>query len=719
MIVIRVALDVPVFKLFDYLSVDATEADIGARVLVRFGNRRLVGLIVEVATKSELPDDRLKTCERILRDIPPLPKDWIELARFCSNYYQAPIGAALLGALPPRLRRVEPLPESPRSYAITQAGRLALEALPARQKSRRRLLETLRLAPLGSTSLAKIVRGSRAHIKDSLNKGWIAEQALSITPPNFTVAHELNGEQSEAIKQVCSELNRFASFLLLGITGSGKTEVYLNLIAKTLQAGRQALILVPEIALTPSLEALFRARFPETRLCLQHSGMGQAERVQSWLEASQGASHIILGTRLAVFIPIPRLGLIVVDEEQDSSYKQQEGLRYSARDLAIFRARQADVPVLLCSATPSLETLYRAQTGRYRILRLTRRAHQSARLPAIHLIDTRKNLLREGLSAPLLTALAQRLERQEQSLLFLNRRGYAPVLACTHCGWVSGCPRCSVRLVVHLSRQQLSCHHCGFEARIPRACPTCGNVDITPLGRGTQRVESEVAEKFPLARIVRIDSDSAGRHIKGLLETVRSGEADILIGTQLLAKGHHFERVTLVGVLNADAGLFAADYRAPERLFAQLQQISGRAGRAELPGEVFVQTRYPDHPLYRALLQQDYEGYAQDLLKERKIAGFPPFVHEAALRAQASSMESAISFLRQAASLAPASAGDLTIFDPAPASLARLSGLERALMVIQSSSRPQLQAFLHSWNQTLSANRTSVRWHFDVDPIEF
>jgi len=509
MTVIRVALDVPVPQLFDYLCADACEADVGARVLVSFGRRQMVGIIVEVATDSTLPLDRLKSCERILRDIPALPSEWIALARFCSEYYQMPIGEALLTALPPRLRRAEPLAPSADTYTLTELGRAALQSLPARQKIRRRILEALLAAPQNGSDLARIACASQAQIRECLACAWIAEQAPARETHEFVAAHPLNEEQSNAFDQTAIALKGYASFLLFGVTGSGKTEVYLNLISRVIDQGRQALVLVPEIALTPSLETLFRERFPGTRLCVQHSEMGQIERAQSWIEASQGEAKIVLGTRLAVFVPMPRLGLIVVDEEQDSSYKQQEGLRYSARDLAIFRARQMNVPVLLCSATPSLETLHHAQSGRYHLLRLSQRAHRSARLPTINIVDTRKALTGEGLSDPLLQALAQRLERREQSVLFLNRRGYAPVLACGHCGWVSGCPRCSVNLVMHSQQRALRCHHCGFQSRIPRACPQCGNLDLAPLGRGTQRLEIEVADKFPHARILRIDSDSS------------------------------------------------------------------------------------------------------------------------------------------------------------------------------------------------------------------
>jgi len=664
MTIIRVALDVPLPHLFDYASESATRADIGLRAIVPFRRGKQVGVIVEVGDSSRVPPERLKCAERILHDAPPLPDVWIALARFCSTYYQKPIGEVMLGVLPPRLRRTREL---------ASRGRAAKAAAPERLPDDR-----------------------------------------TVPPP-----HELNAEQQDAYREVRESLGRFQVFQLFGITGSGKTEVYLHLVADSLRRGYQALVLVPEISLTPALESLFRTRFPGAAMVVQHSSMPETERARGWIQALTGQADIVLGTRLAVFVPLPRVGLIVVDEEQDASFKQRDGLRYSARDVAVFRAREAGIPVLLVSATPSLETLQHALSGRYRMLRLSRRAHAEARLPAIRLIDCRANSPTDGISAALAEALSQRLSRREQSLVFLNRRGYAPVLACNHCGWVGGCPRCSAYLVVHLRDRVLRCHHCGREERIPRTCPQCGNLELVPFGRGTQRLEAALLERFPEARVLRIDSDAAGGCVAGLIERAHAGEADILVGTQMLAKGHDFERVTLVGVVNSDAGLFAADYRAPERLFAQLQQVAGRAGRAGLPGEVLVQTRFPEHPLYRALERHDYEGYARCLLEERRRAGFPPFMYEAALRAEASEMEHALGFLTQSLQLAPAR-DQVVIYDPAPASLPRVATLERAQLVVQSESRPALQRFLGGWSARLYAERwPRVRWYFDVDPIEF
>ncbi|MFM9972774.1 MAG: primosomal protein N' [Burkholderiales bacterium] len=719
MVLVSVALDVPLPRLFDYLAEEAKDEDVGRRVLVQFTGRKMVGIIVAVGGNSTLPREKLKTCEKIFRDIPALPSDLLALGKFCSSYYQLPIGESLTAMLPPKLRRTELFDSNWGTYSITQLGRESLGGLPARQKTRRQFLESLLAGPKNAQELAISIPRNRPHIKWAIDEKWVEELAHAPASVDFVVEHSLNEEQSTAFDAVAAYLGNYASFLLLGVTGSGKTEVYLNLIARVIHGGGQALVLVPEIALTPSLESLFKSRFPGALLCIQHSNTNANERAQTWLSAGRGEAQIVLGTRLAVFVPMPKLGLIVVDEEQDSSFKQQEGLRYSARDLAIFRAHQANVPALLCSATPSLETLYHAQSGRYRLLRLRQRAHKAARLPSIRLIDTVSMSTKDGLSRPLIQALEDRLAKGEQSVLFLNRRGYAPVLACNHCGWVGGCPRCSVNLVVHLSQRTLKCHHCGYQTRIPRACGQCGNLDIAPLGRGTQKLESEVAERFPDAHVLRIDSDSAGGGLKALLESAHSGAADILVGTQILAKGHHFERVTLVGVINADAGLFAADYRAPERLFAQLQQVAGRAGRAELPGEVLIQTRYPTHPLYAALQRSDYEGYAQELLEQRRAAGFPPFIFEAALRAHGPQMSDALKFLGEAISIAPKQPDALTLYDPAPATIPRLAGLERAQVVLQSRSRPALQDFLREWNEILHAQKSRIRWHFDVDPIEF
>ncbi|MGC2519298.1 MAG: primosomal protein N' [Burkholderiales bacterium] len=716
----RVALDVPLPKLFDYRADNATREDIGHRVWVPFGKKRVIGVIVDVAANSEVPEHRLRPAEKILRDTPALSREWLALAEFCSSYYHRPLGEVIMAALPPRLRTAKPVPVSPVSYMLTPAGKDALAANPARRKRIQAFLGRLASAPASEAELAALGRGARSLLRQSTESGWIATIEPQRTAPRFISAHALTPEQQQALDALRNRLATFGVSLLFGITGSGKTEVYLRVIAEVLAQGRQALVLVPEIALTPALEAAFRARFPGAHIAVQTSAMAGLERTRGWLDAQSGRADIVLGTRLAVFAPLARPGLVVVDEEQDASFKQQEGLRYSARDVAIVRARAAGVQVVLCSATPSIESFNHALSGRYALFQLTRRAIEAAVLPAIRLIDTREHPPRDGITAPLAAALAARLERGEQSLIFLNRRGYAPVLACPACGWVKGCRRCSAHMVVHLSERALRCHHCGLAEGIPRACPQCGNPDMQAFGRGTQRIEAILAARFPQASILRLDSDAARARgkLEDLLERARG--TDILVGTQILAKGHHFERLTLVGVLNPDSGLFSSEYRAGERTFAQLQQVAGRAGRANLPGEVLIQTRYPHHPLYRSLASNDFAGFAQSLLAERRQAGFPPFVFEAALRAESRDAQRALRFLKSALEHAPEKRASIAIFDPAPMSLARLAGMERAQVLLQSSSRPRLQAFLRDWSGTLyGLPAHGVRWHLDVDPLEF
>ena len=685
--IVRVALDMPLPRLFDYLAPDAGEGDIGRRVSVPFGTGLRTGVVVGLAVASEHPDAKLKQVAAILRDMPALPAEWLALCEFCARYYQTPLGEVTSFALPPMLRRGK---------------------LPRISKPRIK-------APTGKSGAVPPVSPARDTVPDADAADMISSRPLP----------ELLAAQQAAVSAILDQAG-FHVMLLHGVTGSGKTEVYLRAIDAVLARGGQALMLVPEIALTPQLEGRVAARFPAAHVVCANSGMADAARARGFLEALAGDADIVLGTRLSVFMPLPRLQLIVVDEEHDASFKQQEGLRYSARDVAIWRAHQLNIPVVLGSATPSLETFHHAATGRYRLLELPERAVAEA-MPVVRIVDTRREKLQEGLSAALLAGLQLRLERGEQSLVFLNRRGYAPVLACPPCGWISRCQRCAANLVLHLADGRLRCHHCGFEARVPRACPDCGNVDLLPFGRGTQRLETMLVERFPEARVLRIDRDSASTPKKwqALLATIHAGEADILVGTQMLAKGHDFPLLTLVGAVGADAALFAADFRAPERLFAQLMQVGGRSGRAELPGEVLIQTEYPDHPLYRALIDHDYARFAQNQLGERRIAGFPPFSFQAMLRAEARTMEQALAFLaaaRKAAAMLPNSLADgVTLYDPVPMRLQRLMTLERGQLLVESLSRPALQAFLTAWMEELYALKTpaGLRWHLDVDPLEF
>ena len=658
--IIRVALDLPIPRLFDYSVDGACACDVGRCVRVPFGAGEKLGVIVALARSSE--HTALKPVIEILRQLPPLPADWLALTEFCSNYYQHPLGEVMALALPPQLRRGK---------------------LPAARKAK----------PGGAIGGASL-------------------------PP------VLLSEQAAAIDTVAQGFGRYAAFLLHGVTGSGKTEVYLRLIERVLAEGRQALMLVPEIALTPQLEARVAGRFPGARLFSAHSGMPVVARSRAFIAALRGEVNIVLGTRLAVFTPLPRLGLIVVDEEHDASFKQQEGLRYSARDVAVWRARQLNLPIVLGSATPSLESFFHAGNGRYRLLELPRRAVTDAAMPTVRCVDTRREKLQDGMSAALLEALRLRLERGEQSLVFLNRRGYAPVLACSACGWISRCRRCAANLVLHLADHRLRCHHCGWQESVSARCPDCGNLDIHPFGRGTQRLEEALIKHFPEARVLRVDRDSANTPKKWqtLLATIHAGGADILVGTQMLAKGHDFPRLTLVGAVGADAALFAADFRAPERLFAQLLQVGGRSGRAALAGEVLVQTEYPSHPLYQALIDHDYRRFAATQLEERRCAGFPPYSFQALLSADAPELDAALAFLQRAAEAARARLpAGVSLYDPVPMRMYRIMARERAQLLVESASRPILQAFLSQWIAGLYHLKCGrdLRWHIDVDPLEF
>jgi primosomal protein N' (replication factor Y) len=660
--IIRVALDVPVSTLFDYRATDATAADVGQRVQVPFNRRSAVGVIIELAHATAVPSERLKEAVRILRDLPPLTAEDLRLLRFSADYYHHPLGAVIMGALPTRLRRIAALP-------------------------RRRLPQP--------------------------------DSAAGV-PPAAGPAPVLTAEQARAVAEIGRGLGAFHPFLLLGVTGSGKTEVYLHAIAATLAAGRQALVLVPEIALTPQLEGLIRARFPNTEAVSMHSGLAEAERLEHWRAACCGRARIVLGTRLAVFVPLPELGVIIVDEEQDSSFKQGEGFRYSARDLAVVRARQRAVPVVLGSATPAVETYHNAISGRYALLELTRRI--GAPPPRIVCIDTRGEKLSDGLSERLLTALRQCTARGEQALVFINRRGYAPVLMCRSCGWISGCRRCSARLVLHLPQRRLCCHHCGHVSPPPVACPSCGNPDLAPIGQGTQRVEEALARLIPQARVLRIDRDTTRRRRAWhtMRQRIQERDVDILVGTQILAKGHDFPYLNLVGVLNADSQLYGTDFRAAERLFALLTQVAGRAGRGAVQGEVLIQTEFPHHPLYAALRDQDYRAFADAVLAERRQTGFPPFVHQALLRAEAPRLATALQFLTEAARCGKALDRHLTAYDPVPAALARRAGRERAQLLVQAASRRRLHEFLDAWRDALASSvSTRARWSIDVDPLEF
>jgi len=742
MSIVRVALDVPLSTLFDYTVDEGVAVAPGQRVIVPFGRRQMVGVVMECAAATDVSPERIKPVMQVLHDSAPLTPGVLDLLRFCSDYYRYPIGQTVLSALPARMRSDKPVISKPiLSYRLTVSGAaLDLDTFPKRKVVQRRILARLAEQPCNLAQLKALSATVGTQLKTLEQEGWVehyeappspilshhGERGLAVEHI-FDNAHTLTSEQQFAVDAV-TQASGYACFLLHGITGSGKTEVYVHLMHDALQRGGQVLLLVPEINLTPQLENYFRSRFPVVNLISLHSGLSEGERLHNWQQAQLGAAQIVLGTRLAVFAEMPRLALIIVDEEHDSSFKQQDGLRYSARDVAIFRASQRGVPVVLGSATPSLESYHNAQGGRYQMLKLTGRALAEARLPTVRCININQTLMYHGISENLLREIGLRIERREQSLIFINRRGYAPVLMCSGCGWLSGCKHCAGKMVLHLKDQRLRCHHCGYQIRVPHACPSCGNADLHPVGSGTQRVESVLRERFPDARILRVDRDSTRnkRAWQTMREQIHANEVDILVGTQMLAKGHDFPALTLVGVLNPDSALYSSDFRAAEKLFAQLVQVAGRAGRADKPGEVLIQTAFPDHPLFRALQTHDFEGWAASQLAERQMAGFPPFVYQVMLRAEGKQESEVYRYLNDARMAAVAlghsmdPAGSVEILGVVPAALPRRANHLRAQLLIQSANRRVMQQFLRAWQPALDGSTTpKLRCSLDVDPMEF
>jgi primosomal protein N' (replication factor Y) len=728
--IFQVALDTPVRRLFDYLppAQASVSVSVGARVLVPFGRQRRIGVVAALADTSELPPARLKPILEVLDAAPLLDAELQQLLRWGAEYYHHPLGEVLSSALPRALRLGAPGVAREERWLLTESGAGAASAgEPRRAPRQRSLLAWLHEhGATGAAALDEQLGTWRDAARALSERGWIASVEVELTrPPQPAAAVRVPGpalmpEQAAAVEAISASLGRFASFLLHGITGSGKTEVYLRLIEQVLLAGRRALVLVPEIGLTPQLLERFRARF-EVPLAVLHSGLTDHERLTAWRDAFSGDARIVLGTRSAVFAPVPELGLIVVDEEHDASFKQHEGgFRYSARDLAVMRACHASVPVVLGSATPALETLHNVLAGRYVRLKLERRAAQ-AQPPTLRLIDLRSHAMRGGLSTPAVLAIERHLAEDAQVLVFLNRRGYAPTLLCTACGWIAPCGECDARLTVHLAAARLRCHHCGTDLPLPPRCPQCGFA-VKSVGQGTERVEETLGSLFPAARIARLDRDVARRRgdAEGVMRRMASGEARILVGTQMVTKGHDFPNVTLVVVLNADQGLFSTDFRAPERLAQTIVQVAGRAGRGSRAGEVLIQTEFPDHPLLTQLLAEGYEGFARAALDERAQAAWPPFSRLAALRDSARSADAALEFLAQARRLASHPHGGVRLLGPVPAAMAKRAGRYHAQLLIESRERRALHAFLDEWLPEVEQLKSAraVRWSLDVDPLE-
>ncbi|MCD7100417.1 primosomal protein N' [Stenotrophomonas sp. MMGLT7] len=726
---LRVALPVPLPQLFDYLPPAGGPArpdDVGRRVRVPFGPRELVGTVAGIGTGEAA--DTLRAALDWLDPQPLLHGELLESLRWLSHYTHAPLGETLATALPVALRRGEPLPDTQAwGWRLTEAGHTALPGL--RQGRPRQLAELLAAAAdadgLDEDRLDDRLEDWRGAARSLARRGLAERVAIAApaaaAPP--AAGPHLNDEQ-QAAAAALRQSSGFAAFLLDGVTGSGKTEVYLQAIADCLARGRQALVLVPEIGLTPQTLARFRTRLG-VPVHVLHSGLSDGERARAWAAAWRGQARLVVGTRSAVFTPLPEAGLIVVDEEHDGSYKQQDGIRYNARDFALVRGKALDVPVILGSATPSLESLHNARGGRYAHLRLSRRAGE-ARPPRVRVLDVRKRPLRDGLSAEVLAGVGDALAAGGQVLVFKNRRGYAPVLLCHDCGWTAECRRCSTPLhstamTVHGGGRRLQCHHCGARQPVPLACPDCGSLALQPQGIGTERLEERLVEAFPDFPVLRIDSASTARRDALEQQLARFGDAPgILVGTQILAKGHDLPKLTRVVVVGIDEGLFSADFRASEKLAQQLIQVAGRAGRADLAGEVWLQTHHPENALLHTLVNGGYHAFADAELVQRQAAGFPPFAHLALFRAEAKQVEMANQFLAAVRGLLPETGTEVECFGPMPAPMPRRAGFQRTQLLLSSPTRRALHALLDAVVPAIHAlpQARRVRWSLDVDPLD-
>ena len=701
----------------------------GTRVLVPFRNKTVVGIVWEADIAPDMDTARILSVQTAFMEEKPLPQSWRDLLAFTSRYYHYPTGQSVFTALPQGLKETHAveMPQPPLFYALNEAGR-AQTPPPARFNKKAALWDALLSGGMTMAALKQVNAQAAKLIEDWAEQDWIetTEAAKSVLESCHGQAlHSefvLNADQQKASDEIQTAFGKFQPFLLYGITGSGKTEVYFDAMAKVLAQGRQVLFLLPEINLTPQLLKRVENRFADVPTAVLHSQMAAGRRTQDYLRAMLGQAKLVIGTRLAVFTPLPDVGLIVVDEEHDGSFKQDNELRYHARDLAVWRAKQSGCPVVLGSATPSLESWHKAQSSAYRLLQLTERAHASAQLPQVEILNVGRLKLDNGFSPQALQLLKQNFEAGGISLVYLNRRGFAPALFCGDCGHTFGCPNCSAKMVLHQRARQLRCHHCDHREPIPFKCPDCGNQDLTAVGHGTQRVEETLRTFLPKAAVVRVDRDSTAHKNDwaDLYRRIADNEIDILVGTQMLAKGHDFARLNLVIVLNADGSLYSADFRAPERLFAELMQVSGRAGRADKPGKVLIQTQLPEHPVFAAVKAQDYAVFAENELNERQMFAMPPFGFQTAVRADAPRVADAMEFLNAAKeTLAPLLPESVSQFGAAPMLMVRLAERERAQIFLESTSRQDLHRAVSLWVQVLQQNRDGkIRWSVDVDVQE-
>ncbi len=721
---LRVALPLPLPRCFDYLPPPARRAEdamIGCRVRVPFGSRELVGIVESIGPPT--PDaPELKQALALLDHEPLLDGELLATLRWAARYYHAPLGEVIATALPASLRAGDPLPETCEfGWALTEAGRTALAGLRRRSRTRR-LAERIAGSAVAESVLDAEADDWREAARALRKRGLVERIALDVAQPPATPrtdAIALNPAQRAVADAAIAAHGHFAPMLLEGVTGSGKTEVYLEAIAATLARGKQALVLVPEIGLTPQMLRRFRARLGVPVHAL-HSGLADGERARAWTAMARGEARVLVGTRSAVFTPLPEAGLIVVDEEHDASYKQQDGIRYHARDLALVRGKALDVPVLLGSATPSLESLHHAIAGRYAHLQLRQRAG-AAKPPAVRVLDVRKRVLDGGLSQDALAAIADTLARGEQALVFRNRRGYAPVLLCHDCGWSARCKRCASALTVHARGGKLICHHCGARQGAPSACPDCASLALQAQGAGTERIEDTLAKHFPAARLLRVDRETTRRRDALEKHLTELGDAPgILVGTQMLAKGHDLPNLTLVCVVGVDEGLHSVDFRAPEKLAQLLVQVAGRGGRGDKPGQVLLQTHHPEHPLLTTLIGGGYPAFAALELAQREATGFPPYGFLALLRAEATSDALVQQFLHEARAAFDDRTHAVAIHGPLPAPMPRRAGKSRAQLHLSAKQRSALQAVLAAWTPLLHELKSArkVRWSLDVDPID-
>lgn len=729
--ILRVALPIPIYRLFDYLAptdVDVSQLKPGCRIEVPFGKHTKCGFLVECGRHTDINIDKLKSAIRILDDAPLLSSKDLKLLHWASHYYHHPLGEVISAAFPVALRQGKAaILRTEKRYALTELGQTIDSSQLKRSPKQQSVLEKFQQHPQGLTEsqLSAWNDNWKASVKQLLEK-----QLLQLTADFIpTVADKVIGEanllcnpqQQSAIDAVCADLGHFAVFLLEGVTGSGKTEVYMQIIQEVLARGQQVLVLLPEITLTPQLEDRFKRRFAMP-IAISHSKLTDNQRQQAWLSMRQGQASILLGTRSALFTPLKKPGLIILDEEHDSSFKQQEGFRFSARDVAIVRGKLLNIPVLLGSATPSLESLHNVNQQRYQLLHLPERAGR-AQAPSLQLLDIRNKRMHEGICESLVNEIHKTLAKKEQVLLFLNRRGFAPTLICHGCGWVARCQRCDANLVIHYDEQTLRCHHCGQEQRLINKCPACKTGELTALGLGTERIEKVLAELFADKTIVRLDRDSTQRKgtLENFLEQINQGDVDIILGTQMLAKGHHFPNVTLVAILDVDSGLFSIDFHAAEKMAQMIVQVSGRAGRAEKPGRVIMQTRQPEHPLLTTLIREGYRSFANNALAERQDAALPPYSYQALLRAHAMDAESPLLFLRAVADSAQTIDNSHTdILGPVAAPMAKRAGLYRYQLLLQSNKRQDLHKLLDKLLPQIDKLKLAkkIRWSLDVDPVD-